>query len=317
MYHYVRDLKRSNYPKIKGLDIKLFNEQLRYIKKYYRIVKMEDLIETIDSQKKLPDNALLLTFDDGYADHFKFVFPILDRLNIQGSFFPSVKPIEENKILDANKIHFILASAFNIEGLVIEICSMLDKIRGKYFLRSNKYYYKRNAKDGVFDTKNVAFIKKMLQKELPVAARTEIVDYLFHKYVTADESSFSQDLYMSAEQLVYMKEKGMYIGSHGYNHDWMDMLPKEECEKELDISLEFLKKIGCNKNFVFCYPYGGYSKLLLSLLRKRKCCLALTTYTGVADLSKNDPLILPRLDTNDLPKNNLAFPNKWTSKILK
>ena len=30
MYHYIRDLKKSQYPRIKGLDIHLFKEQLEY-----------------------------------------------------------------------------------------------------------------------------------------------------------------------------------------------------------------------------------------------------------------------------------------------
>ena len=34
MYHYVRDLKRSKYPAIKSLDLALFKEQIKYIKKY-------------------------------------------------------------------------------------------------------------------------------------------------------------------------------------------------------------------------------------------------------------------------------------------
>ena len=32
MYHYTRDLVHSRYPKIKGLDIKLFEEQLQFFK---------------------------------------------------------------------------------------------------------------------------------------------------------------------------------------------------------------------------------------------------------------------------------------------
>ena len=34
MYHYVRDLKNGRYPKIKGLDILLFKEQIKYLKKH-------------------------------------------------------------------------------------------------------------------------------------------------------------------------------------------------------------------------------------------------------------------------------------------
>ena len=35
MYHYVRELKYSRYPEIKGLDYHLFKEQIRFLKKNF------------------------------------------------------------------------------------------------------------------------------------------------------------------------------------------------------------------------------------------------------------------------------------------
>ena len=32
MYHYVRDLKHSRYPEIKGLDVNLFRQQIAFMK---------------------------------------------------------------------------------------------------------------------------------------------------------------------------------------------------------------------------------------------------------------------------------------------
>ena len=48
MYHYVRDLKHSRYPEIKGLDFELFKNQIRYLKGNFNIVTMEDVIESIN-----------------------------------------------------------------------------------------------------------------------------------------------------------------------------------------------------------------------------------------------------------------------------
>jgi peptidoglycan/xylan/chitin deacetylase (PgdA/CDA1 family) len=102
MYHYVRDLLYSRYLNINGLDVSLFKKQIQYIKKHYTIIKMEDLIDAIRIKQKLPNNSILLTFDDGYRDHFDFVFPYLYELGIQGSFFPSAKSIKSLNVLDVN-----------------------------------------------------------------------------------------------------------------------------------------------------------------------------------------------------------------------
>lgn len=50
-----------------------------------------------------------------------------------------------------------------------------------------------------------------------------------------------------------------------------------------------------------CYPYGAYNDTLLALLRDWGCAIGLTTEVAVAQLGTDNPLALPRLDTNDLP----------------
>jgi len=70
MYHYVRDLKHSRYPEIKGLDISLFYEQIMFLKKHYKFITMEMLIDSFENGSALPDKSVLLTFDDAYSDHF-------------------------------------------------------------------------------------------------------------------------------------------------------------------------------------------------------------------------------------------------------
>jgi len=318
MYHYVRDLKHSRYPEIKGLDIELFKEQIQYILKHYKVIRMEELIEAVLNQIKLPNNSLLLTFDDAYKDHFEFVFPFLDELGIQGSFFPPAKAIQEYQVLDVNKIHFILASVEDKKRIISDIYSMMDKFREEYPLESNIYYdNKLKAEECRHDIKEVVFIKRMLQRELPEKLRNIIVNLFFTKYVSKDESLFSRELYMNIDQLRCMRRKGMYIGSHGYDHYWLNTLSREQQQKEVELSIIFLKKIGCNiENFAFCYPYGIYNDSLLSVLKENGCSLALTTQVGIADLNKGEPLTLLRLDTNDIPKDSLAKPNKWTLEVI-
>jgi peptidoglycan/xylan/chitin deacetylase (PgdA/CDA1 family) len=316
MYHFVRDLEHSRYPGIKGLSLNAFREQIEYIRSHYNLVKMEDLIEVIDDPKQeLPPRASLLTFDDGYIDHFINVFPILDEMKVQGSFFPPAKPIVEGGILDVNKIHFVLASLQDPASITAFIFSKLDEHRDRYSLEDNSQYYSRLSKPNRYDSRDVTFIKKILQRELPELLRREIVDELFRKYVTEDEASFSRELYMTEDQLKCMHRNGMYLGSHGYDHYWLDSLDERSQEREVDLSLDFLRSLGAfTKDWVMCYPYGAYDNRVLSILKQRGCKIGLSTQVEIADTGKLDSLSLPRLDTNDLPKHRHAGPNLWTLK---
>lgn len=47
MYHYVRDLKNSRYPRIKGFDISEFKSQIEFFKANCNIITMEQLISAI------------------------------------------------------------------------------------------------------------------------------------------------------------------------------------------------------------------------------------------------------------------------------
>ncbi len=310
MYHYVRDLKNSRYPNIKGLDVELFREQLKYIQKYYTVIRMEDLISSIENNTKLPKNSVLLTFDDGYKDHFDIVFPILNELGIQGSFFPVVNSIEECKVLDVNKIHFILATQENEELLIQEIYSLLDKYRERFKLNSKEYYFKKLAQPGRWDNKEIRFIKRLLQNELPAEPRNLIINKLFEKYVSIDEETFAKELYMSKDQLKCLVKNGMHVGSHTANHDWLDRQTPELQERELQKSIKFLNSLGITDNLTMCYPYGRYNETTLQLLKKYNFKIGLTTKVDV--VKNNPPLELPRLNTNDLPKESHAEPNKWT-----
>lgn len=315
MYHYVRNLKHSRYPEIKGLDIGLFKEQIRYLKRGYHFITMEMLIEAIENKSSLPNKSVLLTFDDAYADHFEYVFPFLDKLKIQGSFFPPVKAVTEHTVLDVNKIHFILASEMNKAKIIDEIKVELKKHYNQYNLKSFSFYFDKLAHKSQYDTAEVIFIKRLLQVELPENPRKRITNSLFEKMVGISEESFSRELYMNFEQLKCMNRNNMHIGSHGNDHYWLGSLSKEKQKIEIEKSLAFLSQIGCDLNqWTMCYPYGNYNDLTIELLKELKCKLALTTEVDIANIELNNKFKLPRLDTNDIPKNRNSITNDWYLK---
>ena len=131
--------------------------------------------------------------------------------------------------LDVNKIHFILANINIDEKIFIkDIYNLLDINREKYKLSSNQYYYNKLATPSRFDSKNIIFIKRLLQNELNHNLRKNIVNQLFKKYITTDESAFSNQLYMTTNQLKIMCDNGMHIGSHGYDHLWLKEVNKKK-----------------------------------------------------------------------------------------
>mgnify|MGYP001079518016 CR=1 FL=1 len=301
MYHYIRNLKYSRFPEIKGLDLQLFKEQIQFFKEHFNIIKMEDVIAAYTDNYSLPEKAILLTFDDGYSDNYLNVFPILKEENIQGSFFIPGKTFVEHQLLDVNKVHFVLAST-NITNLVQEVFKQLDYYRGKEFdIPSNEELFREYAKEERFDKKEVIFVKRILQTALPEKLRNIIASNIFAKYVGLSEEKFAYELYMNYDQIKCMKKSGMYIGLHGYDHYWLGNLESRKMEQDIDKALEVMSEVINPRLWVMNYPYGSYNDNVVNYIQNKGCALGLTTDLGIANLSINNKYLLPRLDTNDFP----------------
>ncbi len=303
MYHYVRDLARSRYPALTGLDLAAFVGQLEHLRRHHTFVGVPDVVAAYREGTALPPDACLLTFDDGYVDGFTNVFPLLDAVRVPAAFFPVASAVEEGRVLDVNKIHFVIAARGDARALVAELFELLDRARRSASLPSNDEYYARHAQRGRWDGPDAIFLKRMLQRVLPEPLRCSVLDELFRRHVTTDERGFAAQLYMSADQLRCLARHGMYVGSHGYDHRSLAGREPPDLDRELDQSLAFLRRVGSDhgQDRVMCYPFGDVDDTVKAALRARGFVLGLTTRPDVAQAS-DDPLEIPRLDTNDLPK---------------
>lgn len=86
LYHQVNPLSNV-FPE-------LLEEHLKIIKKY----KMNTITLTEYYTNKVEKNSILLTFDDGYYDNFKYVFPLLKRYHVKATIFLNTLYIEEQRI---------------------------------------------------------------------------------------------------------------------------------------------------------------------------------------------------------------------------
>lgn len=306
MYHYVRPIRGSRYPLIKGLELEGFCRQLDFLQQNYHVLAPGELIAAAKGGRSLPHDSCLLTFDDGYKDHYEHVFPELLKRGLKGCFFPPVAPVTHGNVLDVNKIHFILAEKPNFASLIADLQSMLQEHRatsGGAAVADFETYWHQHATESRFDSKEVVFFKRMLQYVLPDEVRAHILRELFARYVSADPRDFASQLYMSMSELREMVEAGMYVGAHGYSHVWLNKQSIEVQSAEIDQSRMFLSEIGALvEDWIMCYPYGGYNRDTLELLASRKCLLGLTTRPGMAELRASTRLELSRFDTNDFPQ---------------
>lgn len=99
MYHYVSPLPSD------ADDIRInltvhparFREHLQYLKtEGYVAISLHEISQALQFGMPLPEKPIILTFDDGYIDHFTYVNPILNEFGFTGTFFIITSLSDEN-----------------------------------------------------------------------------------------------------------------------------------------------------------------------------------------------------------------------------
>ena len=83
-----------NYHKIDDMNISLsippkeFDAQMKYLKDNdYHTITPNELYAALEGTGELPENPVLITFDDGYADNYTNAYPILKKYGFKATIF--------------------------------------------------------------------------------------------------------------------------------------------------------------------------------------------------------------------------------------
>jgi len=284
MFHDVRDLDETNFPKRYLLRCFLrktqFEHQINHIVNNYTVISSTELKQIDYNDNK---RYAVLTFDDGLQDHY-YVHKILKQKGVSGTFFVPTLPITSGKMIPSHKIQFI-QSATEEKLLTQEILSCFDN-KSEIWNIYSKTKWKDNwwSKEMIFNTN---ILRKHKTKDFN---NYEYIDFLFKKYVNENEFEFSKKLYLSPTQLEEMSNNNMVIGGHGYTSE--NLLLLTDYENDIDNSYKFVSKY--TDKFLFSYPNGGFNDEIKSCLKNKKCEVAFTV----------NPMTLTELDSIDY----LEFP---------
>lgn len=109
MYHYARH-SHKNFPYFRYLSVENFCKQLDFFEKTFGFVRREDFLNLAHDTSGFENlkNKILLTFDDGFIDHYSFVLPELLKRKLFGLFFIPTGVYGRQKALDVHRIHYLL-----------------------------------------------------------------------------------------------------------------------------------------------------------------------------------------------------------------
>jgi len=250
MYHYIRPKEdKSAYA---FLDVDQFSKQVDYFQSIGNVLNKEQLIERFENNS-FHDDDILLSFDDGFSDHYQYVYPILSEKDATGFFYVTSDALLNGKVLDVHIVHHLLALV--PDGELLEMArkyvsdEMLSDAGRKEF--ANKTYLCQS------NSQNLAYFKQLCNYYLEPEYKSNFLRNVASEYLDLEE--LHQTLYASSEQLRAMRSDSMMIGSHTCSHALLSKLTDDEQKKEITDSFKFLDEVGVLSTELksFCYPYGG------------------------------------------------------------
>lgn len=298
MYHYVRDLPNTPYPRIKGMLTENFRQQVDLLKGRYEMATLESALDFLGGRYRPDRDLCVLVFDDGLKEHYTEVTPILAERSIEGLFFVITGCVEENKVATVHKNHFLLAAldfAEYKQAFLERLAEISPETDTEVDIEKVKATYR-------WDTSDIAAFKYLLNFRLTEAQREQILNDLFARYL-GDEKQFASELYVNWDEARRMQDAGMLIGGHTHSHVALSTMGDPQQQADLHKCSELLhKRLKPQALWPFSYPYGqahSFNEVTVQTLQDLNFACGFVTEVGSNEVSR-DLYRIRRIDPKDV-----------------
>lgn len=304
-YHYVRDVERTPFPGIKAMSIADFTAQLDWLQARFDVIDGPTFERAVLSRTGFTRPTALLTFDDGFVDHYEHVFPLLQARGLGGIFFLVGATLADRpRLLNVHRTHFLL-SHLGGERFARELAAALEK--EGVAVTIGRGPLRPADREGIYrydDTPDDVHIKRILNYEAPYPVADRVLSEAFTRHL-GDEVAFARALYLSAAQVREMARGGMTFGFHTETHPVLSRLNRDGQSAELRRGPERIRSLTSQDTVSFCYPYGfthTYNSDTLQLLEECGYSMAFNTSRREAAVGDDPRYELPRYDTRDVAR---------------
>ncbi len=216
---------------------KQFRRQLELLMRHATPITLDDLLDALDG-KPLPENPVMVTFDDGYRSCAETALPILNSVGVPATFFIATSFIAEQRLYWWERISVLLHLA-TVSRATIEYPSHME------FSPFARKIQKRLC-DVVKDTPNLD-----IERYLDDLAHALGVDWSPER-----ETEYAQGLIMDWDQVRELARAGMNIESHSRHHRVLQTLDDDALAEELEGSRRDLEHEIDQPIRAIAYPVG-------------------------------------------------------------
>ena len=213
-----------------------FLKQISFLKDNYEVIPIREVGNIIKSSKP----KICITFDDGYKNNIRLVYPIIEKNKINITIYLITRILEGDSWVWWFELWDIIKKKNNI----------------KFFYNSKNYQFSCSniyEKNKVFnEVKNIIY-KLSLNNQKKILARIS-GKKIRPKY---------EDFFLNKHDVKSMDYSFVNFGSHGHSHLNYKFSSKKEILDDIIRSQIVLKKIFKKDTYDFAYPYGSLKEVSL------------------------------------------------------
>lgn len=252
-YHTVTDEAmphvRHLYPVV---PVAAFEAALDFLEDNYTFITYAQLHDHKLKDTRLPPRAVHLSFDDGFAECFTVVRPLLQARGIPCTFFLTIDWLDNRQLYFRHLISLCVHRALALEA----------EHRQEFLSGLNRRFGLSLADPGAFTDWITAFRSPEDAVLHPICMDLgiDVVDFL------ADQRP-----YLSSAQIQQMHAEGFTIGAHSLSHRKLGFIPVDEIETEILGSCRAIQTITGQEVVPFSFPQsaGNIDRGQLADIRRR------------------------------------------------
>ena len=235
-YHFIKDDKEDLTKYLyKAKNKTQFIEDLFFLKKHFTSISVVDYV----NNTKKEELNFFLSFDDGLANFYDVVAPILIKEKVHAINFLNSNFIDNKCLFYRYKINILVS-------FIIE--EKLSKAQKNTFCKELEF----------FDFEKEKVVNQL--KKLTILDVQKIDELLNICHFSTDDYLNQQQPYLTKEHIIELEKKGFQFGSHSENHPRYIHLSLENQIKETIKSIQKVNEIAKTNYFAFPFSDDGVSK---------------------------------------------------------
>jgi peptidoglycan/xylan/chitin deacetylase (PgdA/CDA1 family) len=273
IYHRVTDL--PNDPEMIAVAPDNFHRQMEYLKQQFRVSRFED------DWSDIKEPAVVITFDDGYADNFLEALPILEEVGLPATFFVSTGLIGADKSFWWHQL----------EALLLRDCEFPTRFQ------LEDECYGRSWDTSTFKQRNALYASlSLLMRRIGSDRQMDWLEQVEH-WAGHNRELDSGHRLMSPDELKKLAASPWAtIGAHTVTHSALSALTEQQQRQEIFSSKQELESFTGKEITTFSYPFGRkceYNRTSVRLCREAGFIRVASNFPGQVH-KWTDPFQLPR-----------------------